>query len=81
MDDRVETLQDYVRIKEAARLLGVSAATIRNWGRSGKIKIHRHPLNDYRLFKRADIEDLITAVKRSAQQPYMAPPSADSRGN
>jgi DNA (cytosine-5)-methyltransferase 1 len=62
-----ESLRDYVRIKEAARLLGVSEATVRNWGRLGKIKTFRHPVNGYRLFKKSDLEELLTAVKHSAQ--------------
>lgn len=63
-----DNLRDYLRIKEAARLIGVSEATLRNWGRQGKIKTHRHPLNHYRLFKKADLEELLHAVKRSAGQ-------------
>jgi excisionase family DNA binding protein len=47
--------RDYLRIKEAARLLGVSEGTIRNWGRQGKLRMHRHPINGYRLFKKADL--------------------------
>lgn len=50
-------LRNYLRIAEAARLLGVSEATSRNWGRQGKIKTHRHPINSYQLFKRADLDD------------------------
>jgi excisionase family DNA binding protein len=52
-----ETFRDYLRIKEAARLIGVSEATLRNWGKQGKIKVHRHPVNGYRLFKRRDLEE------------------------
>ncbi len=63
-----ETFRDYLRIKEAARLLGVSEATLRNWGRQGKIKVHRNPVNGYRLFKKGDLDELLLAVKRSADQ-------------
>ncbi len=64
-----ENLRDYLRIKEAARLLGVSEGTLRNWGRQAKIKTHRHPINGYRLFKKVDLEELLHAVKRSAAKP------------
>lgn len=37
-------------ITAAARLLGVSVATLRNWDRDGKLKAHRHPINKYRLY-------------------------------
>jgi len=63
-----DNFRDYLRIKEAARLLGVSEGTLRNWGRLGKIKTHRHPINGYRLFKRGDLEELLEAVKRSAAE-------------
>ena len=62
-----ETFQDYLRIKEAARLIGVSEATLRNWDKQGKIKVHRNPVNGYRLFKRRDLEAILLAVKRSAK--------------
>ena len=61
-----ETFRDYLRIKEAARVIGVSEATLRNWGKQGKIKVHRNPVNGYRLFKRSDLEAVLTALKRSA---------------
>ncbi|HLG99673.1 MAG TPA: helix-turn-helix domain-containing protein [Bryobacteraceae bacterium] len=61
-----ETFRDYLRIKEAARLIGVSEATLRNWGKQGKIKVHRHPVNGYRLFRRRDLEEVLLAAKRSA---------------
>jgi MerR family transcriptional regulator, copper efflux regulator len=63
-----ESLRDYLRIKEAARLLGVSEGTLRNWGKQGKIKTHRHPVNGYRLFKRVDLEELLLIVRRSAER-------------
>jgi MerR family copper efflux transcriptional regulator len=63
-----ESLRDYLRIKEAARLLGVSEGTLRNWGKQGKIKTHRHPVNGYRLFKRVDLEELLLIVRRSTEQ-------------
>ena len=61
-----ETFRDYLRIKEAARVIGVSEATLRNWGKQGKIKVHRNPVNGSRLFKRSDLEAVLIALKRSA---------------
>jgi DNA (cytosine-5)-methyltransferase 1 len=55
-----------LRIKEAAQLLGVCEGTLRNWDRQGKVKSYRHPINRYRLFKRADLEHFLNAVKRSS---------------
>jgi MerR family transcriptional regulator, copper efflux regulator len=56
-------LSDYVQIKEAAALLGVAENTLRNWERSGKIRVYRHPINNYRLYKRADIAALLAAIE------------------
>lgn len=48
----------WLTIAEAAQLLGVSASTLRNWDRQGKLTPRRHPMNDYRLYDRAEIERL-----------------------
>lgn len=55
-------LKDFFRISEAADYLGVSPNTLRNWESAGKIVAHRHPVNDYRLFKRDDLDALLKQV-------------------
>lgn len=55
----MEKLDDYLRIKEAAEYLGVAPNTLRNWGREGKIGERRHPINNYRLYRKADLEQLL----------------------
>ena len=52
-------LDSYLTVNDAAEFLGVSPNTIRNWGRDGKIKEHRHPINNYRLFKVVDLERIL----------------------
>lgn len=47
-------------MKEAAALLGVSAATLRNWDRQGKLSARRHPVNKYRMYVRHEIDALAT---------------------
>lgn len=59
------SLRDYLKIKEAAALLGVAPNTLRNWERAGKLAPFRHPINGYRLYKRAALE----AVLRSVELP------------
>lgn len=51
-----------ITIKEAASLLGVSALTLRNWDKKGKLIAFRHPLNNYRVYKREDIEALLDKI-------------------
>lgn len=58
----MEKLSDYLRISEAAEYLGVSPNTLRNWVNAGKVIAIRHPVNDYRLFKRKDLDDLLKQV-------------------
>lgn len=57
--------EGYLQVKEAAALLGVSPNTIRAWGADGKIPEYRHPVNNYRLYKRAELERVLTAVEQS----------------
>jgi MerR family transcriptional regulator, copper efflux regulator len=63
-------LPDYVQIKEAAALLGVAENTLRNWERSGKIRVYRHPINNYRLYRRDDIAALLAAIRPSIEPPW-----------
>jgi DNA (cytosine-5)-methyltransferase 1 len=55
----------YLRVKEAAALLGVSPNTIRAWGGEGKIPEYRHPINRFRLYKRVELENVIRGIDRS----------------
>ena len=57
-------LKDFLRISEAAEYLGVSPNTLRNWETAGKVVAHRHPVNDYRLFRREDLDLLLKKVDR-----------------
>jgi len=52
---------DFLKVGEAAELLGVSASTIRNWEREGKLRAHRNPFNGYRLF---DKRELLAILKK-----------------
>lgn len=54
---------EYLTISEAARFLGVSASTLRNWDKSGKVKARRHPINGYRLYLRSELEKLIQEIE------------------
>lgn len=50
--------EEFLRVKEAAEFLGVSLNTVRNWGREDKLPEYRHPLNNYRLYRRRDLQRL-----------------------
>ena len=61
-------LDDYLKIAEAAEYLGICQNTLRNWGVSGKITEHRHPVNNYRLYKKADLDRLLIKASRPANK-------------
>lgn len=52
-------LNDYVKIAEAAEVLGVAQNTLRKWAEAGKIPFRRNPANGYRLFKRTDLAEFL----------------------
>ena len=54
----------FMTIKEAAIFLGVSEATLRRWDRPGKLPARRHPMNDYRLYARKDLERIRRQLER-----------------
>ena len=64
----MKKIDDYLKIRDAADLVGVSPSTLRNWERQGKLKAYRNPLNRYRLYLRQDLESLLKEINRSADQ-------------
>ena len=64
----MEKLSDYMRVAEAAEYLGVSPNTLRNWVNAGKIAAIRHPLNDYRLFKKEDLDSMLKKVAAASKK-------------
>ena len=59
------TPDEFLRVKEAAKLLGVSPNTIRAWGGEGKIPEYRHPINRFRLYKREELQGVLRAIEQS----------------
>ena len=60
-------------IREVSKLLGVSQDVIRNWERNGLITIRRNRYNNYRLFRKNDIERLqIIRMLSTAGYSHMA---------
>ena len=59
---------DYVTVSEAAELCGVTALTIRNWDARGRLVSYRHPINNYRMFRKSDIESLLAGIKPSPKK-------------
>lgn len=59
--------RDYLTVQQAARFLGLSPQTLRRWDVEGKLKAVRRPGNDYRYYKRSDLEPLRLEYRRAAQ--------------
>jgi excisionase family DNA binding protein len=57
-------LKEYVKVAEAAEILGVSQGTVRAWAEAGKIPMHKNPANGYRLFRRVDLEKFLMIVAK-----------------
>jgi DNA-binding transcriptional MerR regulator len=55
----------YITIKEAAKILGVTPLTLRNWDNSGKFPAGRHPMSNYRVYVIEDIEKLLKQIEES----------------
>ena len=51
--------RDFLQIRDAARILGVTEKTLRNWDRAGHLRAHRHPINGYRLYRVGDLHALL----------------------
>lgn len=66
-------LDEYLRIKQAAEYLGVARNTLRNWEAAGKIPVHRHPVNGYRLFNVRDLDELLQQTEQSRKRTLRKP--------
>jgi type I restriction enzyme M protein len=53
---------NFVSLKAASKILNVSAETMRNWDRQGKLIAIRNPINNYRLY---DLENIQALAKES----------------
>ncbi|HBD24727.1 MAG: hypothetical protein A2566_03310 [Candidatus Zambryskibacteria bacterium RIFOXYD1_FULL_40_13] len=53
----------YITIRQASKILNVSSLTLRNWDNNGKLKAHRHPMNNYRVYKITDLETVIQEIE------------------
>ncbi len=56
--------EGYLRVREAAEMLGVAPNTVRAWGASGKIPEYRNPVNNYRLYRQDDLQQLLKHLEQ-----------------
>ncbi len=61
----MKKIDEYMHITEAAKFLGVTANTLRNWEKEQKVKVYRNPQNRYRLYKKEDLAILLDKIHES----------------
>ncbi len=54
----------YYTIHETKQILGVSAQTLRNWDKSGKLKPHHRSSNGYRYYSESDLNVILGRKNR-----------------
>ena len=57
-------VREYVKVAEAAEILGVSQGTVRAWAEAGKLPMHKNPANGYRLFRRNELENFLKRLAK-----------------
>lgn len=57
-------MTEYLKVLDAAKHLNVTAQTLRNWDKQGKLKPHRHPINNYRLYKKSDLDKILRKIEK-----------------
>lgn len=61
-------LKDYLTIKQAAEFLGVSPATLRRWDKAGKLRAIKNPMNNYRLYRKDELEAFLRRLEESKER-------------
>lgn len=52
-------MSKYYSIREFSKILGVSAQTLRNWDKNGKLKPHHTSSNGYRYYSNEDLNQVM----------------------
>lgn len=66
----MDNIKDFLTVKEAAEFLGVAKPTLRLWESKGKLISYRSSINNYRLFKREDLEVILGSIKINNTKQY-----------
>ncbi len=63
--------KNYLKITEAAKYLGVTPLTLRNWDKKGKLAAYRHPANGYRIYRQEDLEKFLKKIDKNRPRRLM----------
>ena len=53
----------YLTVNEAAKLFSVTPLTLRNWDKAGKLVALRNPINNYRIYKKEDVDLILRRIE------------------
>ena len=65
-------------ISEAAKVIGVSAATLKRWFRTAKVRDVARDRNGYRVFEQEDIKRLRAFANQRFEPPPLHPSAASA---
>ncbi|MEX1230495.1 MAG: PAS domain S-box protein [Planctomycetaceae bacterium] len=71
------SIPDYLTVTDAAKLLGVSPWTLRNWDNAGKLKAERHPVNGYRMYRSQDLRAILESGELVGSRKRAFSPTID----
>ncbi len=55
----------YLSIRHAAQMLSVTPLTLRNWDKRGVLVAYRNPANNYRVYKRDQVEMFLRRIENT----------------
>ena len=56
-------IKEYIRIKDVVILLNISKLTLRNWDKNKKLCTQKHPINNYSVYLKTEIDGIIEQIK------------------
>jgi len=63
----VKKIDEYLKVAQAAEVLGISQNTLRKYADEGRIPVRVNAANGYRLFLREDLERFLSDMAAAVQ--------------
>lgn len=70
-------MEKYIKISEAAEIIGVSSETLRRWDNSGKFESVRHPINNYRVYSKSKVLSVVDDIQMELKYQKVETPVVD----
>jgi DNA (cytosine-5)-methyltransferase 1 len=62
--------KQFLSVKQVAKVLGVTPLTVRNWDKQRKLIAYRNPMNNYRMYRVEDVENLLREIEESKERTF-----------